>query len=186
LRKDEVVLLVINPVDLVDDLSHARSSSRGRSLGVAVCQVRQDILENVVNLDDQVAPKILQLSDIFEHWKSLHLEDDLPEDRLEVEHDVLGRELFGLVDLEILHAEEFESRRRHVAHRLHQKLLDALLDLLVESALEECLAPAGQVALPELEAEVKGVLQHLVSGLQKVPKLLAVMELIFRLHVADA
>ena len=76
--KDEVVFIVIAAVDQGDDLSHAGSGSRGRSLRIAVGQVDEDVVENVVKLNYQVILQLINLHHLLQALVLLNRPNRLP------------------------------------------------------------------------------------------------------------
>ena len=56
---DKVVLLVIDSDDSSDGLSHSRCTSGRGGLRVAIGQIDQDVVEDIVDLDHKVLPEFL-------------------------------------------------------------------------------------------------------------------------------
>ena len=52
---NEIVLLIIDPIHLVDNLPHPWCASRCRRLGIVMGQVAQNTVENLVDFDSQFA-----------------------------------------------------------------------------------------------------------------------------------
>ena len=59
--EQEVVLLVLQPVDVCDGLSHARSASGDRGLRIVVGQVEKAIVKYVIDLHRQITLDMLQV-----------------------------------------------------------------------------------------------------------------------------
>lgn len=138
---DEVVLPVVHPVYIVDDVPHPGGASADRGLGVAVGSVYERVVEHVVHFLHEV---FLQLAHPVPYPlpQELVVPDALhylPDDDIGVEHDVPRREQFGLLLLQPLLAERPEAGRHHILDNLCQELLDFGSYILVDLTFPELL-----------------------------------------------
>ena len=132
IRDNEVILPVISSVNIIDDCPHAGSASTGCSLRVAISQIDQDIVEDMVSfLHEAILERLHAIPDPLP--QGLILEEplnNLPEDGVQVGHDVPGREQLGLFLFKCPLAEGPETGGNNVLHRLGQELLHASFDVL--------------------------------------------------------
>ena len=87
---DKIVLLVINSEDSSDGLSHSRCTSGRRGLRVAIGQIDQDVVNDIVDLDHEVLPEFLNVDSGCDKGVLGELLDCVFEDRMDVEKDVFG------------------------------------------------------------------------------------------------
>ena len=139
---DKVVLLIIHSVDLIYGLPHSNGSPWGWSLRKTVCQVYQDVVQNVITLNDKIKFQLFHLlltQPVFEILVLCDCLNSFPDDGVDVEEDVLGSELLGLALLQVSLAEVPEAHWDHVGHCLGQITFDFFLDILVHLALDKVL-----------------------------------------------
>ena len=116
--KDKVILNVIPSVDLCDDLPHSRSSPRNGSLRVTISKIDENLVKYIVYFNDEIVFKLFDLDCISENSIFLNCSNGLPEDRLNIEHDIFWCILFGLWMLQFSLAHESESNRYDVTNSL--------------------------------------------------------------------
>ena len=126
----EVVFNVILPVHFSDDLSHPGGATRGGGLGVAIGQIDQNIVEDILNSDDEGFLDLVKIHMFFQQFVVFNCCNGLPEYSVEVQHYIFGCVLLCLLLFKIPLAHEFEGNRNHIAGGLNQKYFDSVHDLL--------------------------------------------------------
>ena len=129
-REKEVVFYVVLPVHFSDDLSHPGGATRCGSLGVAISQIDQNIVEDVLNSDYEGFLDLVEFHMFFQQFVVFNGCDGLPEYGVEVEHYIFGCVFLCLLLFKIPLAHEFEGNRNHIAGGLNQKYFDSVHDLL--------------------------------------------------------
>ena len=95
---------------------------------------------------------------------------------VDVEHDVLGSHLLGLILLQVGLTEELEPCRYHISDCFCQEILYFLLDLTIHVTLQKILSSSDHVLSFEIDCQVKLMLHDLIPGIQHPSKVLTIMK----------
>ena len=104
---------------------------------------------------------------------------------VDVEHDVLGSHLLGLILLQVGLTEELEPCRHHISYCFSQEVVYFLLDIFVHVAPQKILSSFDHILSVEIDYQVELMLHDLVPGIQHPSKVLTIMKGVSIFDVGD-
>lgn len=87
---------------------------------VQVCEIYQDVIQDFFDIADEIFTELFRIY-FLEHRVLLDGSDCLPEDDLDIEHDILGCVFHGFLFGKLTLIKEVECNGDHVADSLDQE-----------------------------------------------------------------
>ena len=97
-------------------------------------------------------------------------------DGVDVEHDVFGGKLLGLIFLQVILTEVLESGRHNISNNFCQEVVDLSFDLFIYFGFKNIFSFFGLVLPLKTEGEVELMLHYLVPCIQELFKFRPILQ----------